>query len=174
MLRARSGDWDGSVPRDQLILEIIAALSAHPLNDAATGTVIVGIGAPAAMTEGDIRPRIVIPLAWPGPLDDLQRAQIARADAIVAIDAAEHHHIASAIAGAPIPVVTSDASGADTGFLRSAVIYDAMEAITVISKNPALSEALPTPSPQELSVLIADATADAVLEALELVGGVSG
>jgi len=153
---------------------IAAAVLQHPLASWAEGTVVVGIGAPAAIDEGDAAPRILIPMAWPEPLDGLQRAQLAHADAIIAIDVAEQGHIASAIEGAPVPVVTSSASGADTGFLPSAVVFDAMEAITVISDYPELSAALHTIPLPDLLTMVYEATADAVFEALVLKEAVHG
>lgn len=165
---------EASPARRELADEITGAVREHPLAPLATGTVVVGIGAPTAIDGSDAAPRILIPMAWPEPLDRVQRAQLAHADAIIAIDAAEQGHIASATAGAPVPVVTSSASGADTGFLPSAVVFDAMEAITVISDYPELSDALRTIPLPDLSTMVSEATADAVFEALVLKEAVHG
>ena len=174
MLTVRRGAAAESNAAGRLGSALMARLEAHPFLADAHGTVVVGLGAPAAITAADALPRVVAPLAWPAQLGPLGRAQLMHANAIVAVDRCEHRQLASAITFPLPPVVTSDASGAAHGYLPGATVYDAIEAVTVISEHPDLSRSLPRIHSMDVMERIVDATAIAVVEALVLTGGIDG
>ncbi len=172
MLTIRIGLASGSEAPPVLLHEVANAVRSHPLTDAMRGTVILGLGAPNAVRQQDIRPRVVAPAAWPQRLGAIARAQLAYADVIVALDPAEHANLTSAMPTPPRPVVTSTGFGDSCGYLPTATAYDAIEAITVISEHPDLCTSLPDLRPGAVRSAT-DSAAQAIIEALVLGGGAS-
>ncbi len=108
----------------------------------ARGTIVVGVGALQALTPADTRPRIIFPLALVGRPSPMARAQMRGGDALILLDMSEAPAVRASALTTPVPVILSEGSGHDFGYLPSATLFDTIQAVTTIHAHPELSEAL--------------------------------
>lgn len=107
-----------------------------------TASVFLGSGSAALIAPGDPRPHVLVPLLGTRPLDAVTRAQVATADALVAMSPTEASVIRSLVA-ATTPIVTVSGAGSrQDQVIHTENPLDAVEVEAFLEEAPEVAAAL--------------------------------
>jgi hypothetical protein len=145
---------------------IARAVHAHPLAPHMDALVLIGVGDPLLMQQGDPASKVMVPLVGSARPDALSRDQMRAMDALVLLDPCEWPGRAGT-APDPVIVIPGSPEASDRMFLRGCSGVDALEAADALRAMPALGAAVRRARPRadEPPVSASD-IADAVMEAI--------
>ncbi len=127
------------------------------------GAVLIGIGDPYLIRASDLGPQIMVPFTRSEFLTSIESAQIAHADAVVIMDAAELARCRAHLARGALIVMPEPLP---EGILGPPSAVDALETSDVLARLPSLAGVLggvATPNVADIRRRVGDALGEALL-----------